>query len=285
VADAASPAYGGGRERVRHVWGSLRERLGRRPAGNGGNGNDDESGSGGSGNEQQSDANGRTRPNGTPIDAREIMLAEMARAFNLGLGLSSASPAPDAAAGADSEGGNGQPESGGSPLITSPSSGGTAGVPDVPLPAEGSFERFLVDLQADLRAALSAQDPPANQLPHSQRSDEGTIIPDISPLPSTPSSSWPSTVGDQDAQPQAEETPGIPNAGFLSPLPPSIRLTSGTSADTEVESDQNLPPPPPRPPTYTASSPRQEDEAEGDQELPEGESVPPVPASFRLATR
>ncbi|KIY74078.1 hypothetical protein CYLTODRAFT_416342 [Cylindrobasidium torrendii FP15055 ss-10] len=72
-------------------------------------------------------------------DARERMLSEMARAFSLGLGVGES---PD------------QPP----PLHDHEHS---------PLPAEGSFERFLVDLQLDLRATLSSADPVNAELPPS----------------------------------------------------------------------------------------------------------------------
>ena len=129
-------AGGRGRDRVRNAWGNLRERLGLRaanpPAAN--------------------PANGPNffpmRPDGTPMDAREVMLAEMARAFNLGLGLGT-----DATGGANSppaENGNGTGTSG-EPNNTPPANTR----PGRSLPPEDSFERFLVDLQTELRVALS----------------------------------------------------------------------------------------------------------------------------------
>lgn len=67
------------------------------------------------------------------------MISEMARAFHLGLGLNSS----------DNESpGNQTPSRPTSPLANAPA----------PVPAEGSFERFLVDLQADLRIALTEHD-------------------------------------------------------------------------------------------------------------------------------
>ena len=98
-------------DRMRNAWGSLRERLGL-----------------------------RNSPSATPptseassVDARERMITEMARAFNLGLGLNN--------------------ETFDSPANSDPSS-----TPLSPPPAEGSFERFLHDLQADLRVALNEHD-------------------------------------------------------------------------------------------------------------------------------
>ena len=88
------------------------------------------------------------------MDPREVMLAEMARAFNLGLGL-----------GGDAAGINGPPprnegESGGNRATSSESGhgGGESGSQLLgarQLPPEDSFERFLMDLQTELRVVLS----------------------------------------------------------------------------------------------------------------------------------
>ncbi|CAK5273707.1 unnamed protein product [Mycena citricolor] len=67
-------------------------------------------------------------PAAYPQDERTRMLSEMARAFNVGLGL-----------------GLGNNRNGGGASISDAS----------PTPDEGTFERFLVDLQAELRVALS----------------------------------------------------------------------------------------------------------------------------------
>lgn len=139
----------GGRDRMRHAWGSLRERLGLRASGSSGTPTDAGSG-GGDANTRTGDAatGARTRPDGTPMDAREVMLAEMARAFNLGLGLGG-----DAALGGATGGNASEVGSAGQ------GAGVDAGMGERDLPPEDSFERFLVDLQADLRIALT-QNPP-----------------------------------------------------------------------------------------------------------------------------
>ncbi|KIM78467.1 hypothetical protein PILCRDRAFT_824363 [Piloderma croceum F 1598] len=256
----AAPQTYGGRERMRHVWGTLRDRLGRRMAGHGSNSQ------AASVNEQRPNINGRTRPSGAPIDTREIMLAEMARAFNLGLGLSNRAASPDAGAGGERN--NGQAESGPSPSATSPGSDGVPRPPELQLPAEGSFERFLMDLQVDLRAALSAQDSPVNQLPYTQHSDPEVRLADsrsASPIPS--SSSRPTIIVEHDAQPQAEEV----NVGSLSPLPLSTTPASLTDQDDE----QDLLPLPP------SSSVHQEDGIEDDPELPGTGPLAPLSASSR----
>jgi hypothetical protein len=85
------------------------------------------------------------------MDAREMMLAEMARAFNLGLGLTGDTTGqPAASEPANAEQTSVQQQTGDGPAT--PANASTQ------LPPEGSFERFLVDLQADLRVALT-QDP------------------------------------------------------------------------------------------------------------------------------
>lgn len=159
------PTPPSGRERVRNVWSGLRERLRARAN----TGDDATTTRFRPAHEGEATAvQSRTRPDGTSMDAREIMLAEMARAFNLGLGLS------------EEDGANAHGDSTYIPVSHSPAtgsspaavSGGDASIPgaeprpigyaarrqgllEPPESPEGSFERFLVDLQADLRIALS----------------------------------------------------------------------------------------------------------------------------------
>ncbi|KAF8633774.1 hypothetical protein AX15_001280 [Amanita polypyramis BW_CC] len=112
-------------ERMRNAWTSIRERLGIRSSGSS-NSNTNPS-STGAGTAAQSAA-----------EAREMMLGEMARAFSVGLGLGAfAGPAST---------NNGLL---GRPAEVTPSAETRT------LPIEGSFERFLMDLQADLRIALT----------------------------------------------------------------------------------------------------------------------------------
>lgn len=162
----------GRRSRARNSWGGLRERLGLTqaptspsavPTGSASstprpslssppltpaspsNAGFDTGGSAGAG-----DAGGQ----GAALDPRERMLREMARALSQGLGIadrnadsnaSTASPASNAA-GVDT-----LPL----PAPTAPNVSSQPAGPPAPPPPEGSFERFLVDLQADLRTALS----------------------------------------------------------------------------------------------------------------------------------
>lgn len=93
------------------------------------------------------------------------MLAEMARAFNIGLGLG-----PNASTGVEESNLDGQRRSGESERRNDGGSGGSGDrnnenersgggggerERERELPPEGSFERFLVELQTDLRVALS----------------------------------------------------------------------------------------------------------------------------------
>lgn len=123
-------------ERMRQAWGTIRERLGLR------SGNADAT------TDEHAGAN-EAAPRAGVTDTRELMLAEMARAFNVGLGLGASTGSPSTAGGADLS------SSGEAEVAPEPDDAPAQGPPNVP--AEGSFERFLVDLQSDLRAAL-AQD-------------------------------------------------------------------------------------------------------------------------------
>lgn len=100
---------------------------------------------------------------GTPIDTRELMLAKMARAFNIGLGLNGVkdlTPAFNTASGhtdRDAAGSaNNSEES--HTFAEESQTRTTSDGSNVTLPFEGSFDRFLVDLQVDLRLALTRPD-------------------------------------------------------------------------------------------------------------------------------
>ncbi|KAF9021329.1 hypothetical protein BDZ89DRAFT_1071558 [Hymenopellis radicata] len=136
---SGSSDAGGRTERMRQAWASIRERLGIRPP-------------------RSSD---RTDDRAEAGDARERMLAEMARAFNLGLGINS--PSTDGSTPADSS----------EPALPLPQ-----------LPAEGTFERFLIDLQLDLRATLTQrQDEAENEAPHQPELSEIVPSSDWDPIP------------------------------------------------------------------------------------------------------
>ncbi|KAF9221511.1 hypothetical protein BS17DRAFT_250292 [Gyrodon lividus] len=144
--------------RMRHVWSSLRDRLGLGGGGNSpSNSTNDITSSLGAGQGAGSQGPDIVRPR----DAREIMLAEMARAFNLGLGLggSGANTVPSASANSNTVDAS----------ASAPGSVGQGGDGDhdaereePPLPPPDSFERFLMDLQTDLRVALMQEHEPSN---------------------------------------------------------------------------------------------------------------------------
>ncbi|KAL1950125.1 hypothetical protein VTO73DRAFT_5248 [Trametes versicolor] len=129
---SAAPQQREGRERIRNVWESFRERLGLN------RGTATQAGGGGSTNTEEPS---NMRPG-------EIMLAEMARALNVGLGLTGDGSSAGATATeppaepAEATQGDGAPPAEAVPTVRPP-------------PPEDSFERFLLDLQADLRIALS----------------------------------------------------------------------------------------------------------------------------------
>lgn len=177
-------------ERMRQAWGTIRERLGLRPSASPIPG-------GASRNNLQQDDHGNpssTRHNGDPTafgpaDTREIMLAEMARAFNIGLGLNGlgglAPPTNATQSGQSTRGVFDEPTvssdedgSAAAPDAHSNASQSTSGsrTTGITLPPEGSFERFLVDLQIDLRAALSQAEDDTTSAPEqpNPRQAQGT---------------------------------------------------------------------------------------------------------------
>lgn len=119
------------------MWESIRERVGLNPRNAGIPPSTSMPGMG-VGAERGSDDAGappRMRPG-------ELMLAEMARALNAGLGLTN----------------SGERRPGDQPAADAPSNNmmfAPVWDPNQPLPPEGSFERFLVNLQADLRTVLA----------------------------------------------------------------------------------------------------------------------------------
>ena len=117
------------RERLRGAWDSLRERLGLRDGRNNPENTTPELlGDGG---------------HGSRTGTGEAMITEMARALGTGLGLQEEGP------GRSTDG----------PAIAAP--GALTNVSSIP-PPEGTFERFLYNLQADLRIVLS-EDVPVEQ--------------------------------------------------------------------------------------------------------------------------
>lgn len=127
----------------------------------------------------------------------EMMLAEMARALNAGLGL-----APGADGRQNSESSSAEPASDGS--VAFPPSQGLLGQ----LPPEGSFERFLVNLQVDLRTLLSTDEPastpnepPASDVPASSTAENSNEDPGHAASPSTPQPTGQHAEGSENEEP------------------------------------------------------------------------------------
>lgn len=130
---------------MRHVWSSLRDRLGLGSGAHNSNHPNDTTSGSGLGQSVPPQPSDIVRPR----DPREIMLAEMARAFNLGLGLGGATASTlSAVASANSDTPQGAMLDAGDALA-----GDREGEQPL-LPPPDSFERFLMDLQSDLRVTL-----------------------------------------------------------------------------------------------------------------------------------
>lgn len=193
-------------ERMRQAWGTIRERLGLRPTpsprtslGLESNGLGAANGLAGLGN-----GSGVT-------DTREIMLEEMARAFNIGLGLNGFGTAPSSP--------------GSTSTTTSPDGDvrarGTVPVDDEiseesvgsgTLPPEGSFDRFLVDLQSDLRVALTGDETEEGPAERQQPEQEATEAP----------------IDSTSTQPTSASQPPPPST-----TPPPLPIPAASSMDSE----------------------------------------------------
>ncbi|KAI0629891.1 hypothetical protein C8Q77DRAFT_273797 [Trametes polyzona] len=183
-----APQQREGRERIRNVWESFRERLGL-------NRNGTPQGSGGTASQTEDASN--LRPG-------EIMLAEMARALNAGLGLTGDGSNVGSAETAAERTEAAQTDSAHPPDAAATSTR--------PPPPEDSFERFLLDLQADLRVALSEHNAAA---PTASSSEPATVSNDAAQAESSsgaasadiaraePRSS--SSDGDEDSMPPLDE--------------------------------------------------------------------------------
>jgi hypothetical protein len=168
------------------------------------------------------------------MDAREVMLAEMARAFNLGLGL----------------GGDGGDTSFPREVEARERAGGESGqltATGRALPPEDSFERFLMDLQAELRVVLSQ--PTGN-------AEEATLHPPLQPLVADSSSITPSVVST--------------TAPSTSPASTSVSAGNDTSVENHasVENDEVIP--------ALANLTDSEDEEDNEEAEDEGELANPT---------
>lgn len=207
---------------MRQAWGTIRERLGLRPSTASPTNNVSRTPLQQDGHPEviSNRVSGDLTQSGP--DTRELMLAEMARAFNIGLGLNglgglnpssnqSGQASSDGAADTDGLSDGNNPPTENSVDNTSPRSQSGTTAPRTTLPPEGSFERFLVDLQNDLRIALT------------QPEDETA-------LPGTHSNT-----SQTQAEPQTSAT--LP-AGLDAPL--SLTPTMATQ-DLPVDNDENQP--------------------------------------------
>ena len=148
---------------MRHAWGTIRERLGLRPSAP-----SPEQGTRNVDVPQPTTATTVTATEpAAPLslpDTRDLMLAEMTRAFNGGFGLGAHGMAgAPASRNINQEGGESAvPPDANNTAINQESSG--LRTPSLAtIPPEGSFDRFLMDLQIDLRTALTqADDLPLN---------------------------------------------------------------------------------------------------------------------------
>jgi hypothetical protein len=157
------------RERMRQAWGNLRERLGLRTQSN---------------VPQAPSAPAPRAGDGLGPDAREMMLTEMARAFNLGLGLDNNGEQgqnPSSPRGTGAAASAAAPDASPSPSGEQGQSGDRATAQE--RAQEGSFDRFLEDLQADLREVLTSD---ASDFPSDgeREDDEEQSVPLLSDLPS-----------------------------------------------------------------------------------------------------
>ncbi|KAF9068627.1 hypothetical protein BDP27DRAFT_787230 [Rhodocollybia butyracea] len=146
-------------DRMRQVWSTVRNRLGLQPSNRR--------------NAERRASDVELLAN--PRDARERMLSEIARAFNLGISASPPSSPSNIATDSESTGSE------------SPTPRRAPGTDALGLPAEGTFERFLLDLQIDLRGVLTgrgiARQPEAVRTePDSMDNTEGAPTEELSQL-------------------------------------------------------------------------------------------------------
>ena len=244
-------------ERMRQAWGTIRERLGLRPtpppSTTTTTTNTPAPSTFSAGDAPAAAVVEQQQPPTTavPTDTRELMLAEMARAFNVGLGLNGLGGVVPGGDGNNNAGANG---SGGG------TEGGVGEAQD--LPAEGSFERFLFDLQADLRTALTggsggdvrAADDDDDDRGGEEEGDgedgdrpEGAGEHEMPPLINVSSESlesvvWTTASGSGALSGERDDTP-LPGARSGPPHPASmsgtsIRLTSDTPLHQDDDDDE-----------------------------------------------
>ncbi|RDB16059.1 hypothetical protein Hypma_003479 [Hypsizygus marmoreus] len=191
--DTIDPTAAGRTERLRQAWGNIRERLGLRPAPH----------------PAAVSSLDPTPESDGPVgslsnDPRELVLAQMARAFNLGFGLASENTGQRSG---ESEGREHRTDE-------AAGTGGVGSAGPAPLPLEGSFEQFLADLQTDLRVALTSPNAlpaDATAIAHAPSSTESTS--DASPADDSSHRGYAARNGNEDEQDQDDD---LRNSGDIS---------------------------------------------------------------------
>ena len=214
---------------MRHVWSSLRDRLGLGSGTHNSNHPHDTTSSSGPGQSVPS----QIFDGGRPRDPREIMLAEMARAFNLGLGLGAATTGtPSAAPAANSHTAEGDV------LDNNDIPAGDRNEEQPSLPPPDSFERFLMDLQTDLRVTLMQEQDSSSGVPqdtHDTAEDmeeEDQLLPELQSLSDTDSEEFETRdfdTGDED-EPDCENEDIVEEDAHTAHEGPSGRTSPAVSA-------------------------------------------------------
>ncbi|KAK0475748.1 hypothetical protein IW261DRAFT_1492680 [Armillaria novae-zelandiae] len=219
-------------ERMRQAWANIRERLGlRTPAPSPGPQLPDR-------NEERDEAS-QALPDSSPVDARERMFAEMARAFNTGLGMPSDSPQHTAEGSLPTEDTE-------RPAISFTPR----------LPAEGTFERFLIDLQTDLRTTLTQQ---ARQVPEGNPTADSAPPPleplgmEHEPIPASNSEPLPVAAGTNAEAPQVHNGTGAGESENDNDNMPELQDVSDSDSEFSNDSDSDISRLPRRSPSITAS--------------------------------
>ncbi|KAG6831049.1 hypothetical protein H0H87_006291 [Tephrocybe sp. NHM501043] len=211
-----TPTSGLDPTRLRQAWGGFRERLGLRSAPP-------------SAPPDHDLANGPFTPEAhePPNDPREHLFGQMARAFNLGLGLTTDQPASPRSATANANDTGAASESS---AEGAPASASTEGPEE---PVEGSFERFLLDLQADLRVALST--PSTTPHPAAPSAPSAAAIAPFIPPYEPP----PSPVHSTASLPQLGLV-RLPSASSSAFVPPSVSSTGEDNDNNDTNTDHDL---------------------------------------------
>ncbi|KAJ3766890.1 hypothetical protein FB446DRAFT_756703 [Lentinula raphanica] len=222
-------------EGIRQLLSSIRNRLGRRlgPPFSRRPDPEPQSQLSESSNNSATSANGSTTDPGPAADtqnAQERMLNEIARAFNLGFSSTPSPSVNDGTTGSNQEGGTGR--------VAEENL-------NIGLPSEGTFERFLLDLQVDLRSVLTGgesanpttsrdQDPQAENIPsQNDRTPESVpereVEPDSAPEHDSDQNSIPSlqdvsdsdsdsdSISDSDSDSNHSASSSNDSLGFVSP--------------------------------------------------------------------